>query len=74
MPAKRRAAASPYVAARRGQGRADARGPWHRLLLRAEVPRTGDSSSSLGDPVHYEFNLVSAQISSRSRATAPTVS
>ena len=24
----------------------------------------GDSSSNPGDPIHYEFNLVSAQISS----------
>ena len=26
----------------------------------AEVPRTGDSSSNPGDPIHYEFNLGSA--------------
>jgi hypothetical protein len=34
------------------------RGPCHLLLPRAEVPRTGDSSSNPGDPIHYEFDLV----------------
>src|ERR1700733_4782508 len=79
MPSSR-AAATPDVAARPGQG-ADAQvrppprqhpaahllnrdllarlpGPCHLLLPRAEVPRTGDPSSNPGDPVHYEFNLV----------------
>jgi hypothetical protein len=36
-------------------------GPCHLLLPRAEVPRTGDSSSNPGDPIHYEFNLVNGE-------------
>ena len=35
-----------------------AAGPCHLLLPRAEVPRTADSSSNPGDPIHYESNLV----------------
>jgi hypothetical protein len=76
----------PGVAARRGQGGADAqvrrirasspaahllnrdllaglRGPWH-LLPPGGTTRTGDPSSNPGDPIHNEFNLASAQISS----------
>jgi hypothetical protein len=34
------------------------RGPCHLLLPGPEVPRTADSSSNPGDPIHYEFNLV----------------
>jgi hypothetical protein len=30
----------------------------HLLHPRAEVPRTGDSCSNPGNPIHYEFNLV----------------
>jgi hypothetical protein len=41
-----------------------AAGPVSPPVPGAEVPRAGDSSSNPGDPVHYDFNLVSAQISS----------
>ena len=36
-------------------------GPVSPPAPRAEVPRTGDSSSNPGDPIHYELNLGKAQ-------------
>ena len=36
-------------------------GPVSAPAPRADVPRTGDSSSNPGDPIHYELNLGKAQ-------------
>jgi hypothetical protein len=41
-----------------------AAGPVSPPVPRAEVPRTRDSSSNPGDPIHYEFNLGKRQNSS----------